>query len=384
MKIPAPHMLLLALLAASGGACSDSPTPSAEIELPLVSAEPVVALDFTERIQATGELQALHHALIAAEVDGRVSHLWIDEGAPVEQGSAVLELDPVRRQLELEAAKARVAETRAALHEARREVRRRGELRRKDIASMATLEKAETQVRLAESRHAAAIAEFGVAQRALSEATVRAPFSGMLVERKVSLGEYVQVGTPLVELVSLDPIDVVFSVAELDSSRVRNGQIVMVSVAPYPDEEFVARVVVVSPTIDPDTRTLRVKARLDNSDGRLRPGLFARADLGVAQRIAVPVIPDMAVLQRTDGAVVFTLDPTTNRVERRVIEIGGFQVGKIEVAKGLLPGELVLTKGHPALVDGVLVRRSMPEQGPPSVAAQPRSFLQEADEVSVQ
>ena len=115
-----------------------------------------------------------------------------------------------------------------------------------------------------------------------------------------------------------------------------------------------------------------------------RGGEGGRGDAGGAQRIAVPVIPDMAVLQRTDGAVVFTLDPTTNRVERRVIEIGGFQVGKIEVAKGLLPGELVLTKGHPALVDGVLVRRSMPEQGPPSVAAQPRGFLQEADEVSVQ
>jgi membrane fusion protein (multidrug efflux system) len=313
-----------------------------------------------------------------------VTHLWIEEGAPAAEGDAILELDPVRRQLELEAAKARVSETRAGLHEARREVRRLSELRKNKISSMAALQKAETKVRLAESRHSAALAEFGVAQRALSEATVRAPFSGMLVERKVSLGEYVQLGTPLVELVSLDPIEVVFSVAEVDSSRVHKGQRVMVSVAPYPDEEFEARVDVVSPTIDPNTRTLRVKARLDNSDGRLRPGLFARADLGVSQRIGVPVISDIAVLQRTDGAVVFTLDPTTNRVERRVIEIGGFQEGKIEIAAGLLPGELVLTKGHPSLADGALVRRLTPQPSAPSVAAKPRSHPQEAAEVSVQ
>ena len=148
------------------------------------------------------------------------------------------------------------------------------------------------------------------------------------------------------------------------------------------DEEFEAVVDVVSPTIDPRTRTLRVKARIDNSEGRLRPGLFARADLGVAQRVGVPVIPDIAVLQRTDGAVVFTFDPATQRVTRRVVEIGGFQEGKIEIAAGLQPGELVLTRGHQNLVDGVAVRRFEGET--PSVAAQGPVSTREAAEVSVQ
>jgi len=376
-------LLQTALLAAALG-CSESASTTIEtaVPLPLVAVEPVVALDFTERILATGELTARNHAEVAAEVDGRVTQLWLEEGAAVASGSAVLELDPVRRQLELEAAKARVAESRAAAHEARREVRRRRELRKNDISSTATLEKAETEMRLAESRLAAARAQFGVAQRALSEATVRAPFSGLIVERRVSLGEYVQLGSPLFELVSLDPLEVVFSVAEVDSGRVRVGQRVGVSVAPFPDEEFEATVDVVSPTIDPRTRTLRVKARIDNSDGRLRPGLFARADLGVAQRVGVPVIPDIAVLQRTDGAVVFTFDPATQRVARRVVEIGGFQEGKIEVATGLRPGELVLTRGHQNLVDGVAVRRFEGET--PSVAAQGSASAREAAEVSVQ
>ena len=382
-----PQRLLLSFqivsLAAAFG-CGDpaSQAVAPVAPVPLVAAEPVVPLDFTERILATGELTARNHADVAAEVDGRVTQLWVEEGASVAAGSAVLELDPVRRQLELEAAKARVAESRAAAHEARREVRRRRELRKSDISSASTVEKAETEMRLAESRLAAAHAQFGVAQRALSEATVRAPFSGLIVERRVSLGEYVQLGSPLFELVSLDPLEVVFSVAEVDSGRVQVGQRVGVSVAPFPDEEFEAVVDVVSPTIDPRTRTLRVKARIDNSEGRLRPGLFARADLGVAQRVGVPVIPDIAVLQRTDGAVVFTFDPATQRVTRRIVEIGGFQEGKIEIAAGLQPGELVLTRGHQNLVDGVAVRRFEGET--PSVAAQGPASTREAAEVSVQ
>lgn len=388
VRQPRIEIAIALAVAAALVSCSGQDEKDDALELQLVAVEPVVAVDFTERILATGELRAPNHADIAAEVDGRVTELHIEEGTHVDAGAALLELDPVRRQLGVDAAKARVAEMRAGLQEARREVERRRVLRKNDIASMAAVEKAETEMRLTGSRLAAALAELGVAERSLSEATVRAPFAGMLVERKVSLGEYVQVGTPLVELVSLDPLDVVFSLAEVDSGRVEVGQRVIVTVAPFPDEEFEAIVDVVSPTIDPRSRTLRVKASLDNSRRRLRPGLFARADLGVAKRTGVPMIPDVAVLQRSDGSVVFVLDPDTSRVARRLIEIGGFQVGRVEVASGLRPGELVLTKGHPALVDGVLVR--LYESGVPAESAEPAVALEheaqgeQASEVSVQ
>ena len=110
-----PHRLLTLLsfvLLATGAGCGEpsSTGPAASADLPLVAVEPVVALDFTERILATGELIARNHADVAAEVDGRVTQLWMEEGAAVAEGAAVLEIDPVRRQLELEAAKARVNE----------------------------------------------------------------------------------------------------------------------------------------------------------------------------------------------------------------------------------------------------------------------------------
>lgn len=366
--------------------CSGSEAVDDAVELDVVAVEPIMAIDFTERITATGELLATNHANIAAEVDGRVTELLVEEGSAVPAGGAILELDPVRRELDLAAARARFAEADANLRNERREVQRRRELRANDISSKAALDKAETLLRLAESRVAGARTDIAIAERALAEATVRAPFSGYLVMRNVSLGEYVQQGTPLVELVSLDPIEVVFHVSEIDSARVHTGQNVRVTVAPYPGEFFEAVVDSVSPTIDPRSRTLRVKAKLANSEGRLRPGLFARADLGVAQRKGVPIVPDQSVLQRTDGSVVFTLSPEDMRVHRRVIKVGGFRDGYVEIAGGVAPGELVLTKGHSTLVDGQVVRlpKAAVVESSPAVAAQPAEAEEGAAEVTIQ
>ena len=193
-------------------------------------------------------------------------------------------------------------------------------------------------------------------------------------------------GTPLVEIVSLDPIEVVFNVSEVDSSRVRNGQRVRVTVSPYPGEFFDAVVDAVSPIIDARSRTLRVKAKIPNGEGRLRPGLFARADLGVAERKGVPIVSDQSVLQRTDGSIVFTLSPEDMRVHRRVIKVGGFSEGRVEIASGVAAGELVLTKGHTRLVDGQTVRlpKAVAEAAAPSVASQRAAAEEGAPEVTVQ
>jgi membrane fusion protein (multidrug efflux system) len=218
-------------------------------------------------------------------------------------------------------------------------------------------------VALARSGVGGAAARLGVAQRALSDATVTAPFSGLVARRYVSRGEYVTAGHKLFELVSLDPIEVEFFLPEVDSSRVRVGQSVEVRVAPHPDEIFLATVTVVSPTIDTRTRTLRVKAELVNSDGRLRPGLFARVDLGIATRRGIAMIPEEAVLQRADGAVVFRLGPG-DRVERRVIETGVYREGAVEVTGGIEVGDLVVSRGHSALADGELVVPRDPDGTP--------------------
>lgn len=338
-----------------GIACSDGAEVVSEPALPLVATERVALADLEDRVTAVGEIIATHHAVLAAEVDGRVTELVVEEGSAIAADEPILLLDPAKRKLELDSAKARLAEAVAQVENDRRQLARQQELFEKRIASQSSLDDAETKLRLAEAKLNAARAALGVERRALREATVRAPFDGLVVERKVSLGEYVRMGEPLVEVVSLNPIEVEFRVAEVDSSFVRLGQTVDVTVAPYPERHFRATVTVISPTIDPGTRTLRVKAALDNEEGLLRPGLFARADLGLSTREGVALVPSEAVLQRVDGSVVFLLEDG-KRVRRRKVEIASFQEGNVAIEEGLAEGDEIVVRGQVDLVDGQSVR----------------------------
>ncbi len=332
------------------------PACNKETEATLVVSTPVMvtavsAHTLIDKIQSTGELLAVDEASVAAEVAGRVTATLLQEGASVEVGEVVLDIDAEKRHLEVNSELARVDEARQGIEREEREAKRIRSLHSKNAASVSALEKAETDLSAARSRYLAARANLGLAQRALSDARVTAPFSGLIARRYVGVGDFVSPGQKLFDLIALDPVEVEFHLTERDSGRVHNGDQVSVRVAPYPDEVFIATVTVVSPRIDPMTRTLRVKATLPNPDGRLRPGLFARADLGIAERHGVPMIPEDAVLQRSDGAIVFLMDGT-NRVERRTIRLGGFHDGMVEAVSGLKIGEQVVVRGHARLIHG--------------------------------
>jgi membrane fusion protein (multidrug efflux system) len=319
-----------------------------------VTAERVSAHRVVERIQATGQLLAVEEASVAAEVAGRITALRVSEGAPVSAGDVVLEIDRERRELELANERALVAGARSEIAQERRELDRIRTLHKSQAASQAQLDAAGTRMRTAEAKLAAAEAKLGLASLAVRNASVAAPFDGLVARRFVSAGDHVAEGEVLFDLVALDPIEVEFHLTERDSGRVAIGNSVDVHVTPYPDETFHATVHVVSPRIDPATRTLRVKARVDNPERKLRPGLFARADLGVAVRESVAMIPEQAVLQRSDGSVVFVVRDG-NRAERRQVRLGVFREGLAEVVEGVAVGEQVIVRGSSRLVDGAVV-----------------------------
>lgn len=222
------------------------------------------------------------------------------------------------------------------------------------MASEQQLEEAETALLLATSNVEAHRAALGVVERALADASVRAPFSGLVAKRTAQLGEFVQKGKPLFELVALDPLEVVFSLTELDTQLVREGQRVEISVGAFPDRRFNGSVTFVSPTVDPATRTLRIKAQIANREGALRPGLFARVTLGLSRREAVMMVPVDAVVRRASGAHVFRMG-ADDRVEQVAIETGTQNGERIEVI-GLTAGDAIVHRGHAGLIDGTQVR----------------------------
>jgi membrane fusion protein (multidrug efflux system) len=357
----------LGMLVLGAGACRReaqvAETPGKSVVL-----VPVSLRDVEERVAATGQLLAKQRADVAAQVGGEITKILVDEGESVAEGTVVIEIDPERRRLDLDRARARAAEAASALTEAERQSNRVIELAKKDIASKSDLEKAETALSGASARVLAAQADLGVAERAMSDSRVATRFEGLIARRFVSRGEFVQPGQKLFELVSLDPVEVEFSLPEADASRLVLGLPLEVTVAPYPGEVFRATLSMISPVVDERTRTLRVKALLPNPDGRLRPGLFARTDLGIAKRSAVLLVPEEAVLQRADGAVVFRAKDGGTRVERRVVQLGKIKNGEAEIADGIDPADSVVVRGHASLVDGEAILARNPD-GTPAVAS---------------
>lgn len=360
------------LLAFAFLACGDDDVAETTPARPVV-VTPVLVRDLEDRIEASGQLLAKHEADVAAQIEGEITEVLVEEGDAVAEGAVVMEIDPEKRNLELEAARARVGEAKASVAGERRELKRMRVLADRKVAAETQLDRAETALDTALSRLRVAEAQLGIAERAVRDASVRARFAGFIARRFVSRGEFVSQGDKLFHLVSLDPIEVEFHLPEADSSRVRKGILIEVTVAPYPDEVFEAVAHVVSPTIDPRTRTLRVKALIDNRDGRLRPGLFARANLGIARREGVITVPEEAILQRLGGPVVFrVLDG--NRVERIPVKIGVIRDGWVEIREGLGPRDRIVSRGHSDLIDGssVVARNrdgTLPVSAAPPVAS---------------
>lgn len=356
-------LLLLGMLSA----CGDETVIEESPQKPVVLV-PVAVRDVEEVVAATGQLLAKQHADVAAQVGGEITQILVDEGATVAENTVVIEIDPDRRKIDLDRARAREAEAASALAEAERQNKRVQELATRDIASRAQQDQARTNLEGSRSRLQAARADLGAAERATADSRVTTRFAGVIGRRFVSRGEFVQPGQKLFELVSLDPVEVEFTLPESDASRLVLGLPLEVSVAPYPGEVFRATVSMISPIVDERTRTIRVKALLPNPDHRLRPGLFARAELGIARREDVVLIPEEAVLQRADGPVAFRAVDGATRVERRVLQIGRIKSGEVEVVSGLSPGDSVVIRGHAALPDGAAISARNPD-GSPAVAA---------------
>ncbi|MGB0620367.1 MAG: efflux RND transporter periplasmic adaptor subunit [Myxococcota bacterium] len=348
---------LFAAVAATGFGCAEEEETVEEL-LPSVSVYVLESRTLSEEIKASGDLEAQFHTEIAAEVEGRVTELTVDEGGSVEAGVVVIEIDPARRKLDLSAARARLAQARAELANEQRKTKRIRELRSQSVSSIQQLEEAETMLALARSAVSAEEAAVGVAERRVRDSSVAAPFAGLVARRSVELGEFVQPGTSLFELVAMSPLEAIFSLTELDTERVRLGQRVEIRVGAFPDQTFDGRVAFIAPTIDPNTRTLRIKAEIDNSEGLLRPGLFARMSLGVAERPNVLMVPAEALIQRAGGTSVYRVSDAEGdegRVERISVEVGSTEGDFVEVRGTLRPGDKIVRRGHGGLANGMAV-----------------------------
>jgi membrane fusion protein (multidrug efflux system) len=299
-----------------------------------VAAAEVQVESWQPHLQAVGSLVANQGILVTTEVAGKVSEIRFESGQQVEVGTLLLQLDDSIDRAELEGI---VAERRLA----EMQFKRREELVEKKTISRSDYD--EARLRLDN-----AAAQLATKQAQIAKKRITAPFSGLLGIRQVDLGEYLQPGAAIVPLQQLDPLFVDYALPERHLDQVSVGQAVEIEVQAFPGEVFTGRISALNPGIDPGTRSLRIRATLENPQSRLRPGMFAQVRTVLPQRSGVLTLPRTAITYNPYGDSVFVIleGETGAMVQRRQVETGGVRDGRVEIVAGLEAGARVVIAGQ--------------------------------------
>jgi membrane fusion protein, multidrug efflux system len=231
-------------------------------------------------LQPTGELVSPSRSEVSPKEPGRVAAVYVDAGSRVGRGQPLLTLETDYFNLEVQRAQADLARAKAAEADARRDLDRKKGLLANQSIPQATYDRSQAAHDQAVAGVASAEAALALARQHVADAVLRAPFTGVIAERRTDVGQRLGEAGIAFVIEQTAPLKLRFSLPERYLGEVRTGQTVTARFDPYPGETFTGRIKTVGGVIDPQTRTFFAEAELANTDGRLRPGLFARVDLG--------------------------------------------------------------------------------------------------------
>jgi membrane fusion protein (multidrug efflux system) len=293
----------------------------------------------SDDISAIGSLLSEASVDIAPETSGRIVETFFNDGDRTEAGHVLFKLDA-----DLIAAMVADAEAKLSLAEAN--FRRNEALLKSKNVAQSVYDQAVTELLLARSA-------LNLARVTLSKLTIRAPFGGVLGFSKVSNGAYVTAGTPLVHLEKIDRLKVSFSVPELDYLRLAVGQEVEVAADAVPGQAFSASITAIDPLVDINGRALQVRGILDNSAGKLRPGMLVRVSVKGPLRNALTV-PEAAIVPRGNDMIVYLA--AEEKAKEARVKTGKRIAGTVEIVEGLDAGAKVVVAGNTRLSDGAAIR----------------------------
>jgi membrane fusion protein (multidrug efflux system) len=319
---------------AAGGGWGGRSTP--------VAVTQVQSYAFSDIVEALGTARANESVTITAKVSDVIARLEFDSGDAVEAGQILVELADAEEA-------AGLLEGRATLRETARDVERIRDLTDRGVAPRTRLDEA-----LAANERARARVE--AIEARVADRIIRAPFSGVVGLRDVSVGELVRPGDVIARLDDASIIKLDFTVPERFLASIEAGMAITAISAAFPDEVFDGTVDQVDTRIDPATRAVTVRALIDNADGRLRPGMLLTVELRRGERTS-PAVPGSAIVRAADDTFVFVLQDTDrgSQAIRRSVELGQRINGLIEVRSGLELGEPIIAEGVHRVRDGAPV-----------------------------
>ena len=395
---PLVPTLMLAMVVAAG--CSKTQSSS----VPGDAAHPTPVRFYTvaeesarRRIQAVGSLYAFEESTLSSQVEGRVAEVLADVGDNVKQGQVLVTIDPQELQFEVERQRGLVTQVRAQLgigpndpppsdpkklalvqraaadlFDAEHKYARAQQMYRDKLISQQQLDEAASRFQSTTATYTVALQEVDrlkallisneasekLAEKKLSDASIRAPFSGAIKTRSVHPGEYLRVQSPVIVLVRTDRLRARLEVPERWAGWVKDGATVDLHVEAFPGETFQGKISRINPSVAQDSRTFEAEAILANQDGRLKPGFFLQASIPSEKEDNAIFLPERAVSYRYGVYKVFLLNG--NRVTERQIRPAGQTEDehgrRFEVAEGLKPGDRVVMAISGDLHDGSVVR----------------------------
>jgi RND family efflux transporter MFP subunit len=388
--------LLLFLLVVSAAACSGASSAAQRDGESRDEARPVPVVRIQQTpldrsVTVSGTLAAEEQVMLSLKVTGRLEEMLVDLGSPVRRGQVIARLTPTDFELRLSQAEAAlqqararlglepagdedtvdvertavVRQARAALEEARRQRDRYATFVQRGISARADLETAEAQLQIAEGRYQDSLeevrnrqavlaqrrSELALARQQLEDTSLKSPIDGVVRERHAFAGEYRSAGTPIVTVVRQHPLRLQLAVPERASADVRVGQVVRVIVE-GDAEAYRGRVARLSPAITEGNRTLAIEAEVPNEAGRLRPGMFARAEIVTDEALGI-VVPQSALV--VFAGVEKLLVVKDGKVHEQRVRSGRRLGDRVEILEGVTIGDVVITAPG-GLADGAAVR----------------------------
>jgi membrane fusion protein (multidrug efflux system) len=327
-----------------------------------VEAAPVKVGTSRREVAAIGTLRSNESVTIRPEVVGRVIEIGFAEGQKVKKGQTLIRLDSSVQRAEL-------VQVQAVLALARANFERADELVKRGAGTAKALDEARAKLRNDE-------AAVNLAQARLEKYALLAPFDGVAGLRKVSVGDYVGPGADVVNLEMINPLKVDFRVPELFLASVRTGQPIQLGLDAFPGRNFPGEVYAIDPLIDTAGRSIVIRARIANPDDLLRPGLFGRVSLTLAERENAVFVPEESLIPVGDQQFVIKLfdpppgapfPPGAKQAKQVPVKLGARRKGEAEVIEGLVAGDTVVTAGVLKVRDGMPVQA----MGRPPLAAAP-------------
>lgn len=328
---------------AGGGWRGSQPAPVEVVDVEL--------RNLRETIRGIGTLHAERTVHLSPETDGMLIAAHFREGDLIEQGELLFELDDRKLNQRLQSQQSALRAARARLDIARSTYHRVQRLREQNVASTDEYDRARTDLDAAIADVEQFEANVALVEEELKDIRLHAPFTGVMSERFIDPGNYVQVGNRLATLYRIDPLEMSFRLPERHLGRVRIGQTVEVMVASRPHDRFEGQVTFIGPAVNEQTRDVLVKARIDNPDTRLTPGSFGTAVVIVAEHHNRPVVPEEAIIPTRTGHSVFVIGDE-NRARMTRVTIGIRTNGMVEITDGLTGGETVVRTGQLRVNDG--------------------------------